>query len=165
MAVWFFQYPLVDNTTVWSNWTSSLQGEVSETQTGPCRPTSRGWKQRGRFLSRFSWRKDAESRLHIFRMAPRVWSWCSDADSWGSLSLIPPPRLGLPSPSLLSPFSLLLCSPWEMLADLPPQQMKQAAAPQGRCRGQAMQGLIFFMSTVEERGLWKDGGRSDSGMR
>lgn len=51
------------------------------------------------------------------------------------------------------PFGLLLFPPWEMLADWPPQQIKQAAAPQGRCRGQAMQSLMFFMSAVEEQAI------------
>lgn len=66
-----------------------------------------------------------------------------------------PPGLGLPppSPSPPPPFGLLLFPPWEMLADWPPQQIKQAAAPQGRCRGQAMQSLMFFMSAVEEQAI------------
>lgn len=98
-----------------------------------------------------SWRKDAVSRLPLIHTAPESGPGAPTLIPQG-LFLLPPPRLGSPPPSLSSPFSLLLCPPWEMLADLPPRQMKQAAAPQGRCRGQAMQGFMFFMSTVQERG-------------
>lgn len=146
----------MDNTTVWSNWTSGVRGkcEVSETQAGSCRPTNKGWKHRGRFFTRvpgeemlcldyllFTWRESGPDAPVLFPEGLFLFFF----------SLLPP-RLGLPPLSLSSPFSLLLCPPWEMLADLPPQQMKQAAAPQGRCRGHEMQSLMFFTSTVEERG-------------
>lgn len=59
-----------------------------------------------------------------------------------------PPYFTAATTVVVASSGLLLCLPREMLANppTPSQQMKQALAPRGRCTGQTMQSLMFFMS-------------------
>lgn len=140
----------------WSNWTSGLRGEceASSTQTGRHDPEPKGSADRRICVWVLSERLQ---RLDFFPFT-RCLS-CSDAPNLkflrDSFLFFPPPAIVI-TPLLYC----FVCFEESWLTQPPTNQA--GVSPPGRCRGQTMQSLVFFMRKVEgHRAHWCCGSDCD----
>lgn len=97
----------------------------------------------------------------------RVWSWCTDADSSGSFSSLffPPPPTWLAATVTIVPLQLIALSALGNVGRPASPANEAGGCPAGQVQGSSNAGPHVFYEHCPRTRVWKDGGRSDSGMR